>query len=589
MLFGSRTIFLIGTLVIALLGWFVFEFSPAPARLASAHWQLNGLSELSGCATCHHDDGLANGCLDCHREIANQLTDGRGFHPFLMKDRLLKGQPPHCTPCHAEHKGETAVLTTEASWGAQVQRAFKHPHVEFALRGKHERLECESCHKEKLAQTFTLPSHPDHPRVKTFLGLKQECVTCHKDVHSGGMTGPCESCHGQEQFRPPQHFDHAKHFPLDGGHERLACATCHVMPQPDTPKQPAPFPFAHTRGKTCGECHPTPHRAKLEGKCEDCHPGSEPKWVSAMSVLTREKHAWTGFRLDAPHDGVACQGCHPPQLPFQERHPDPASPSYRRKETTCEGCHKDAHNGQFLDRHQHCSDCHSRHGFLPTAFSREAHTAIYPLEGGHAAVACSACHLRDAKTQVRTFAGASKECRVCHANPHGEQFPEEMAKDDCSGCHNAASGSWQVKPFDHTARAGYVLDGAHSRAQCNACHVETSWSISAPAGRVRQYEGTPRQCGACHKDPHRGQFQDRGDSDCATCHVSRWDWKNVSFDHDRQSRFPLTGSHSGVACSRCHVPVKLPDGNRTILYKPIGTECRTCHEVSTHSPEKTRR
>ncbi|MFQ5845672.1 MAG: hypothetical protein ACE5JG_11865, partial [Planctomycetota bacterium] len=116
-----------------------------------------------------------------------------------------------------------------------------------------------------------------------------------------------------------------------------------------------------------------------------------------------------------------------------------------------------------------------------------------------------------------------------------------------------------------------------------ACHRE-----ARPAGAggdapwVRRYRGTSARCASCHVDVHRGQFRDGDATSCEACHRSAAAWRELSFDHDRRSRFPLDAAHVEVACSGCHPTVEQPDGARVVQYKPLGTECRDCHDLQPH-------
>ena len=577
-LLSRRTPLFVGALVAAALTGLLVEYSPQPGTLSSAHAEIVGAQTIDACGSCHAGGALAENCLRCHEEIATQLRERRGYHSFL-----LDGEAPRCTPCHTEHHGAEFPLTSEISWGAQVPRAFRHPQVEFALEGKHTNLACEACHLKKYMTNLLSPSAPAAFRAvrrqHTFLGLTQECKGCHEDPHAGGLSWACGECHGQDGFSPTPHFDHGVHFPLDGGHRDLACLGCHAIPPAKTPSEPRPFPFGKVRGKTCEACHTSPHRAQFAAACEACHPRSDPQWTMASSQMTAEVHASTGFALAAPHDRVACRDCHPPGLPYDERHPDPSAPAYRRLPDTCEGCHPDAHAGQFLLKHPRCLDCHERHSFAPARFGRAEHAAVYPLTGGHEGVPCTSCHLVDPQSGARRFAGNRGKCRDCHESPHGDQFLEAITAEDCSACHREAADTFRIEPFDHAARTGYRLEGAHAATGCKSCHVEVLAAGEGGPARVRRYRGTPAECSGCHSDIHRGQFAAGGQTECAACHGSFTSWEDVSFDHDSGSRFPLAGVHARVACSRCHPQVELEDGARVVHYKPLGRECRDCHEI----------
>ena len=165
-----------------------------------------------------------------------------------------------------------------------------------------------------------------------------------------------------------------------------------------------------------------------------------------------------------------------------------------------------------------------------------------------------------------------------HENPHGDQFTVELASGDCSACHTVAENFW-IRPFDHEQGTGFALRGAHYRADCNGCHIKGSATSGEAVSDLRRYRGTPKECSSCHKDAHQGQFTDYGSENCTKCHTSQWDWKALGFDHNIESRFPLEGAHVEVPCSRCHMKVTLENKIEVVQYKPLGMECRDCHDI----------
>jgi hypothetical protein len=238
------------------------------------------------------------------------------------------------------------------------------------------------------------------------------------------------------------------------------------------------------------------------------------------------------------------------------------------------------HQGQFGEAHPRCLDCHDRERFMPSTFAHEAHAAHYPLTGGHAAVPCLSCHKIDEQLKSRKFTGTTHICKDCHEYPHGEQFAAEVAKGDCTTCHSPVAETFHIRPWDHRERTGYDLVDAHAQATCNDCHVpspETSGAF------VRKFRKTEKECGTCHLDVHRGQFVKDGRDSCSSCHQSFHAWETTTFDHNTMSRFPLEGAHTRVACGRCHQNVTLPDGGEVVQYKPVGVECRDCHEIDSTS------
>ncbi len=569
MLLNPKTPIAVGTVIILVLVAMLAKYAPMPGGLSSAHAKVRKLTTAEGCVHCHSEGGLAEGCLDCHQEIAAQIWGGSGIHHFLLDDEVA------CRSCHSEHNGASFDLVSEASWGPYVKAAYRHPHTEFKLAGKHEQLDCSECHTEKRDSEFSLGGEfGHHKRAESFLGLTQECTACHEDVHTDGISGDCSSCHGQEWFRPTVGFDHGAKFPLEGGHERLECAECHVLPEADDRRRPHPFPFDRVRGRDCESCHRSPHHTFV-GNCRDCHQLSESHWRGAMLHVSDALHAQTGFKLGVPHDGVACAGCHPHELTLEERYHDPAVPGYARNQLNCAACHRDEHLGQFGEKGANCVGCHSPSGFLPAAFGVDDHSSAFALSGAHRATACSACHTIPADEKTRRFVGTSKSCKGCHATPHGPQFSREIETGDCDSCHRKDAVSFEIRPYDHAKASNYALEGGHAKALCNDCHVQ----IESPGveGVVRRYEGTPRDCGGCHRDVHRGQFRDY--ESCSSCHRSFELWTITTFDHNTQSQFKLDGAHEKVKCSKCHRRVEV-EGEEVVHYKPLGTECQSCHEFS---------
>jgi len=571
MIRASTVLFVVGTFLIALIGWVLLLTSPMPNGLSSPHAAVDVLASQAACQSCHDEGGLTTGCLHCHTEIQDQLSKGKGYHSYLQRQRAMA-----CESCHHEHFGPDYQLVNIETWGAQVPRAFKHPHVEFGLTGKHSVLSCEECHESTRQGQLVLPGFISTPREKSFLGLEQECRACHADVHSEGLTPSCEVCHGQDAFRPTAHFDHSQHFPLIGGHVDLNCSGCHVLPPEGTPAAPFPFPFDQTPGRECRQCHKKPHYTAAIQKCEDCHFADERHWDGALHNVSQDAHAITGFRLLGAHAEVDCAKCHPRDLPYAGRYQDSRRPGYARAEDSCKGCHRDVHGGQFGNRHSQCLDCHSRAHFLPSMFGHESHSVLYPLTGSHVAVACIECHVPDAEGKPRKFVGTSHVCKKCHADPHGGQFKKELEPDDCTHCHNAKADTFSIRPFAHRERTGYALVGAHALATCEECHVEVDLGAANP---IRKFRGTGQECDTCHIDSHRGQFSKEGGTKCSSCHRSFDSWKSLVFNHNSMSRFPLEGAHAVAACERCHRPIRLPDGTAVVQYKPIGIDCSNCHEI----------
>jgi hypothetical protein len=122
----------------------------------------------------------------------------------------------------------------------------------------------------------------------------------------------------------------------------------------------------------------------------------------------------------------------------------------------------------------------------------------------------------------------------------GPVVPHDSFPADCSLCHTGSD--WHTLradfTFDHEARTGVPLHGAHADAACLLCHNDR--------GPVQQFAA--RGCGGCHGDPHQARLG----AACDDCHDDRtWVPREAIARHDR-TRFPLVGAHVAAACFRCH-------------------------------------
>ncbi len=183
--------------------------------------------------------------------------------------------------------------------------------------------------------------------------------------------------------------------------------------------------------------------------------------------------------------------------------------------------------------------------------------ACHQASKGVAAGLCLACH-----KELAARIGAGKGL---HARPG-------YAK--CETCHVEHNGRsadlvWWGKAgratFDH-GQTGYVLEGAHVRQACEACHKPKA---------TRTFLGLGTACTPCHADVHRGQL---GAGDCRSCHgMERWK-PAAGFDHSR-TRYALTGRHVSVGCDKCH-PAAAGAASDPSLRRFRGVafaECSSCH------------
>lgn len=277
--------------------------------------------------------------------------------------------------------------------------------------------------------------------------------------------------------------------------------------------------------------------------CEACH--TAESWTSMRSPSTFD-HSTTGFPLLGRHQQAACRDCH-------------SSKIFSRVATSCADCHRDVHQGRNGLR---CQDCHVPVRWVdrPDAIRKHASTS-FPLQGVHALLECTRCHVGQDETHVTRVAS---DCVSCHAEDYAStRNPDHTTagfSQQCETCHNAARATWSGAGFDH-ARTGFALNGAHRSLQCTGCHTGGS------------YAGLSADCYACHRADYDGTTNPNHataglPTTCTTCHTTTA-WQPASFDHSR-TRFPLTGAHVRAACAACHA-----NGQ----YTGTPTDCLACHQA----------
>jgi hypothetical protein len=200
------------------------------------------------------------------------------------------------------------------------------------------------------------------------------------------------------------------------------------------------------------------------------------------------------------------------------------------QDTDCATCHTD-HEGRDADIVQLDENTFD-HDFTD-----------FVLAGKHLEAECDACHEAGSKHR-----DAPSQCFDCHedVNPHHESLGT-----DCAGCHSPAG--WPEVEFDHDA-TDFPLVGKHRENTCISCHAE------------RQFHDMATNCYSCHaeNDAHEG----RSGQQCESCH-SPTGWTDTKFNHGRDTRFALTGSHAMAECGDCHSEDPFAD--------ELDVACVSCH------------
>ncbi len=546
----------------------------SPGPLSASHSGVPALQGSDSCAKCHGGwfGSMAEACLKCHTDIEAHLKEGRGLHGLLAKDKNSdsdhKVDAMNCAKCHTDHHGAEFSMVNRQSFtlaGIADVNAFDHEMIGYEMKGGHKDLACGRCHH-----------HVDLDALgqgnKRFLGLSQNCGTCHDDPHKGGFGKTCTDCHNQKSFSDVYHVEHDKFLPLLGGHASLDCSTCHKAGTEHALKG---LRESHKKKRTCLDCHESPHRPEFvkDTGCVDCHKPAHPKFASADEVLTPDQHGRTGFSLARPHEDVKCADCHKGSyLPFKQRYPG-------RTQDDCKSCHGDPHDKQFeggLFTRRGCLTCHSRHEFKPHRFTNRMHTkAGFKLTGAHQKTDCHACHKQPQKDKARIFDQTPQSCQACHKDAHRGAFQGKAGS--CRVCHTTNNFKEHRRPFAHFKWTGFALSGAHAQEECASCHKPRKRpdKTGRTFGRITKYKG----CVTCHTDPHRGAFARQGFQDCADCHadVSFRVLPN-DFDHGTATGFTLDGAHGKVDCSKCHPRLDRPDESGRTWKPARGQKCVDCHD-----------
>jgi hypothetical protein len=527
------------------------QISPGP--LANAHQSLSGTTQ---CTSCHQfgTNTPTFKCLDCHKEVAQRLTLNHGYHARLG---MANPNSKDCVRCHLDHNGKDFNLI---HWEPS-QKQFDHKLTGYVLEGKHAGIACEKCH----TPGYMIPDERALIKMKdlskSFFGLSQNCVPCHKDVHKGQLGNNCLQCHNFTDWKAAKQFDHSKtRYPLTGLHIRVACEKCH---KPDEPGGAARY--KDMKFQACIDCHIDPHKGSFKQRCEECH--TTAGWKKLLPAFNFD-HSKTKYPLVGKHTTVSCAACHingdfKKQLLF----------------ANCMDCHKDAHQGQFESRPKkgECAECHTVEGWKPSLFGVKEHaTSRYPLDGKHAKVECDKCHLPAGKDTIYKVKFAN--CIDCHKDVHDGQFAAAPNNNRCENCHTVQDFHRSLFTIAKHRETRYPLTGAHVAVPCNDCHKP---EMTHRTDKILPFRFEDRSCTACHKDPHHGEFNDRmarhrpdGTTfGCEACHNTR-SWADVNgFDHSK-TKFPLLGAHRSVTCGACHKP--LP-GSKETQFKGTPQACEECH------------
>lgn len=436
------------------------EFSPASKfDHNKADFKLKGKHETVDCKKCHEvsqkngkdfqkfNDIPFNDCKACHDNPHNEKITGA------------------CTQCH-----------TEASFTLFKGRGkFNHNTTNFTLKGKHQNIDCFSCHAKTSNPKLVFQ---DRNNVE-----ETNCISCHKDSHEGKLGADCVKCHSETGFtssKTMKSFDHKlTDFPLEGKHETVDCKKCHKAGT-----------FTNAIDFTsCNSCHKDYHEGefKKNNTSPDCITCHSLESGFNTSLFTLERHEKTIFPLEGAHSATPCFACHVSETDHKWR--------FKDKSTKCVDCHKDIHKNYITEKYYpeaNCTVCHVSDTWSSVNFDHKK--TDWPLEGKHLETECRDCHFKNTEKGNKfnqKFSKLESDCVSCHESKHGDQFAIN-GKTTCVRCH--VFKSWVPEKFDHNTTA-FRLEGKHAEIECSQCHVA---AVENNHSRFN-YKIKKHQCIDCHQ------------------------------------------------------------------------------------------
>ncbi len=263
------------------------------------------------CVGCHRKDDkhkgtLGDDCAKCHNDRSWKKTSfdhAKSAFPLLGKHAAVqcgdchksadyRAAPKDCYSCHQKddrHEGQEgrACETCHEASAWKTTPRFDHGLTPFPLLGKHEKVECKSCHADA-----------------RFKNAKTTCVSCHAkdDKHKRTLGTLCEQCHNARTWKAWS-FDHDKRtrFVLDGKHAGVACSGCHSRPMEGRVVTSSQCVSCHTKddvhdgsyGKACQQCHVTSDFRTIRSRAARPVGALEPSTRLARPVFVRADNAST--------------------------------------------------------------------------------------------------------------------------------------------------------------------------------------------------------------------------------------------------------------------------------------------------------
>lgn len=331
---------------------------------------------------------------------------------LLMVNCVYAQKSPH----ESNLKVDCAECHTIENWKVNSKAiSFDHNKAtKFKLDGQHKQIDCKMCHETlKFCDTKG----------------KDECVSCHTDMHNQTLGSDCASCHNTSSWivADIKGLHQKTRFPLVGSHAVALCRDCH--------KSGTELRF-DPLGVECVDCHranylsttsPNHITSGYSTECVECHSQAAPTWTASNFL-----HDF--FPLTAGHANLSCIECH-------------GEGKYSKVPTDCFYCHEFDYNKTTSPNHvqqnfsQNCTECHTTGPSWLTAEYREHDSKNFPIYSGE-------------------HKGEWDKCTDCHTGGDISTF-------SCTNCHEHNKTSMNLV---HLGKSGYE----YKSSSCYSCHPDGS-------------------------------------------------------------------------------------------------------------------
>lgn len=217
----------------------------------------------------------------------------------------------------------------------------------------------------------------------------------------------------------------------------------------------------------------------------------------------------------------------------------------------------------------------------------EAHAHLEGLSN------CTECHTLGEKIDNSKCLDCHKEIQQRITQNKGYHSSNEVKGKTCISCHSDHHGRkfdmihFNKDQFNHDL-AGYVLEEAHAKLKCEACHKNEFIKNSDIKKKKKTFLGLETSCLSCHQDYHQKTLS----SDCFKCHDFKAFKPAPKFDHIN-TKFQLTGRHAEIECIDCHKKTtkenkefqefagikhqSCTNCHKDVHNNKFGQDCKQCH------------